>query len=426
MNVYEATQERLAFIFKEFDNIFVSFSGGKDSGLLLNLCVDYIRKNNLDRKIGVFHIDYEAQYGMTTEYVDQVLSENLDIIVPYRVCLPVRAHCATSMFQSYWVPWEKAKRDIWVRELPPGAIHEDNHPFDFFEAEMTDYELQVKFCSWYHREMKARRTCAMIGIRTQESLNRWRAVHSARNYHLYKSLPWTRKMDENVYNAYPVFDWKADDVWVAHGRFYWSYNQLYDRFYQAGVSVDRMRVASPFNDWATESLKLYRVIDPNNWGKMVGRVNGVNFTGIYGGTIAMGWRSVKLPKGHTWESYLYFLLSTLPDVTRESYLAKLRTSVKFWRERGGVLSDATIQALEAAGVKITVGDTTNYKTDKKPVTMDYIDDIDVDDFQYIPTYKRMCICIMKNDHLCKYMGFALTKNERERRKQVMEKYKDML
>jgi predicted phosphoadenosine phosphosulfate sulfurtransferase len=426
MNVYEATKERIAFIFREFDNVFVSFSGGKDSGVLLNCCIDYIRKKRMKRRIGVFHLDYEAQYRMTTEYVDRTLSENLDIIVPYRVCLPLQVRCATSMYQAYWTPWEKEKRDIWVRGLPGNALHEDNHPFDFFEHGMSDYEFQEKFCTWYHHAMGARRTCALIGIRTQESLNRWRAIHSDRNYRIYKGRPWTREMEENVFNAYPVFDWKAEDVWVANGRFYWEYNQLYDRFFQAGVPVDKMRVASPFNDWATESLKLYRVIDPNNWGRMIGRVNGVNFTGIYGGTTAMGWRNVKLPKGHTWQSYLFFLLSTLPESTRESYLAKLNTSVKFWRERGGVLSEDTIRELIAAGVKVEVSNETKYKTPKKPVRMEYLDDIDVDEFQYIPTYKRMCICIMKNDHLCKYMGFSLTKGERERRAKVMEKYENML
>ena len=49
-NVYELIQKRLKFIFDEFDNIYVSFSGGKDSGVLLNLCIDYIRKHNLNRK----------------------------------------------------------------------------------------------------------------------------------------------------------------------------------------------------------------------------------------------------------------------------------------------------------------------------------------------------------------------------------------
>ena len=59
-NVYDLAQERLRVIFQNFDNIYISFSGGKDSGVLLNLCIDYIRKHNLKRKIGVFHMDYEA------------------------------------------------------------------------------------------------------------------------------------------------------------------------------------------------------------------------------------------------------------------------------------------------------------------------------------------------------------------------------
>ena len=187
-----------------------------------------------------------------------------------------------------------------------------------------------------------------------------------------------------------------------------------------------MRVASPFLSEGQETLALYRVIEPHTWGKLVSRVNGVNFTGIYGGTTAMGWKSITLPEGHTWESYMYFLLSTLPEHTRLNYLAKLETSIRFWQEKGGVLDADTINALKQAGVSIQVGGKSNYNTSKLPVKMSYIDDIDIKDFKLIPTYKRMCICIMKNDHLCKYMGFSQTKNEIARRKNIIEKYKNLL
>ena len=52
MNVYERTQRRLKTVFDLFDNIYVSFSGGKDSGVLLNLCIDYVRRHGLQRRIG--------------------------------------------------------------------------------------------------------------------------------------------------------------------------------------------------------------------------------------------------------------------------------------------------------------------------------------------------------------------------------------
>lgn len=310
--------------------------------------------------------------------------------------------------------------------MPNNAINEDNHQFDFWKQGISDYEFQEQFSLWYHKKNKAKKTACLVGIRTQESLHRWRAIHSDKNYKNYNGLKWTKTIAENVYNAYPIYDWLTTDIWTANAKFNWSYNKLYDLYYQAGVGVEQMRVASPFNDAAPASLKLYKVIDPNNWAKMVGRVNGVNFTGLYGGTTAMGWQKIKLPPNHTWESYMHFLLSTLPKEAKENYLSKLETSIKFWKEKGGVLSEKTIQQLKASGVKIEVGEKSNYNTDKKPVRMDYLDDFEGTDAKLIPTYKRMCICIMKNDHLCKYMGFSLTKNEMQRRKNVINKYKSLL
>lgn len=424
MNVYELANSRLEVIFKEFDNVYVSFSGGKDSGALLNLCIDYIRKHLPHRRLGVFHIDYEAQYQMTTDYVDETLASNSDILDIYRVCVPFKVPTCTSMHQDYWRPWDESRRDIWVSEMPQMCYKVED--FDFYRDDMWDYEFQEKFGLWLHKRVGAAKTCCLVGIRTQESLNRWRAIHSARNYRNYQGLDWTKQMYDDVYNAYPIYDWLTTDIWTANGRLGWSYNKLYDLYYKAGVPLEQMRVASPFLSQAQASLKLYRVIEPHTWGKLVSRVNGVNFTGIYGGTTAMGWKSITLPDGHTWKSYMEFLFSTLPEQIRDNYKAKLATSIKFWKERGGVLSDKAIADLERANAQFEVQEKSNYKTDKKPVRMDYLDDIDSDDFQLIPTYKRMCICIMKNDHLCKYMGFSQTKQEMEQRKKVMSKYQNIL
>jgi predicted phosphoadenosine phosphosulfate sulfurtransferase len=207
--------------------------------------------------------------------------------------------------------------------MPGESVNESNCPFDWFTKGMWDYELQDRFASWYHAEKKATRTACLVGIRTQESLNRWRAIHSDRNFRKFDGLEWSKEMADGVFNFYPIFDWTADDIWTANALEGYTYNKLYDIFWQAGLSVDQMRVASPFNDCAIESLKLYKVIDPSNWGKMIGRTNGVNFAGLYGGTTAMGWKSIKLPPGHTWKSYMEFLLTTLPEEARENYKKKL-------------------------------------------------------------------------------------------------------
>lgn len=419
LNVYEQAQIRLEKIFNTFDNVYVSFSGGKDSGMLLHLCIDYIRKHCPHRKLGVFHMDYEVQYNETIRYVDEVLASNADVLDVYRVCVPFKVSTCTSMFERFWRPWDEEKKECWVRNLPQGCYTRKDFPF--WGRRMWDYEFQWRFARWLHLRKKAKRTCCLVGIRTQESLCRWHSLHR-QELHRFRGLKWIRQIAVGVYNAYPIYDWKTTDVWIANGKFRWPYNPIYDLYYRAGVPLEKQRVASPFISEAQSSLKLYRVIDPEMWGKMINRINGVNFTAIYGGTTAVGWHKMVLPPGFTWYAYLQFLLSTLPEETRLNYQEKLDVSIRFWREKGGCLSEATIEKLREAGVQFTVGEKSSYKTNKRPVRMEYLDDIQIPEFRELPTFRRVCICILKNDHTCRYMGFAPTKKEKVRRDMILEKY----
>ena len=308
--------------------------------------------------------------------------------------------------------------------MPENSLKAEDFPF--YNEDMWDYQFQLLFAGWLHEKKQAGRTCCLIGIRTQESFNRWRAIHIKSKVQTYRRLKWVHQVMPRVYNAYPIFDWKTKDIWIANGKFQWDYNHLYDLYYQAGVPLEKQRVASPFISQALASLKLYRAIDPDMWGKMIGRVNGVGFAGLYGGTSALGWQSVKLPKGMTWKSYMEFLLKTLPEKTRNGYLQKLSVSIKFWRDKGGCLAEETIEKLQQIGITIQVEKSTNYKKKKKPVRMEYLDDIDIPEFKELPTYKRVCICILKNDYYCKYMGFSLNIHERKQKENILQLYNSEL
>ena len=76
-------------------------------------------------------------------------------------------------------------------------------------------------------------------------------------------------------------------------------------------------------------------------------------------------------------------------------------------------------------IPITVRNKSNYKTTKRPVMMEYLDDIDIAEFREIPTYKRMCLCILRNDYACKYMGFAISKEEKKMKDYILQQYKQI-
>jgi len=425
-NVYDALQDRLRFLFEEFDNIFISFSGGKDSGVLLNMLLHFRKKYYPDRTIGVFHQDFEAQYAVTTEYVERTFERIRDEVEPYWVCLPMATRTALSSYQMYWYPWDDTKESAWCRPMPqyPYVINLQNNPITTYRYKMHQEDLAKQFGRWYRISHGNGKTVCLLGIRAEESMQRYSGFINKK--YGYKEQCWISRQFKDVWAASPIYDWTNSDVWHAYAAFGYDYNKLYDLYYMAGLKPDQMRVASPFNDYAKDSLHLYRVLDPVMWSKLVGRVKGANFGAIYGRTKAMGYRNLTLPAGHTWESYTKFLLDTLPPRLRNNYIAKFKTSIEFWHKTGGGLEEHVIQELIDRGYNIRRNGVSNYTVMKNSRVVflgkipDHTDDIK--STKDIPSWKRMCFCILKNDHICRFMGFGMTREQQKNIDILKEKY----
>lgn len=424
-NVYEAAQERIKFLFDNFERIYVSFSGGKDSGVMLNLIVDYMRANGIKDKIGLMVLDNEANYEHSLDFMHSIIGKNLDLLDVYWCCLPITLPCTVSSYAVEWQCWGERDKERWIRPMPPQTyiVNMQNCPFDFFREDMAYDEFWDKFGDWY---AQGKRTACLIGIRTVESLNRYRAIMNRRKETLDGRI-WTKRNTEFVYNCYPIYDWRTEDIWTANAKFEWEYNGLYDIFYKAGVPVHKMRVASPFMSESKSSLGLYRVIDPHTWAKLCARVQGANFVATYGKQL--GYRSFSLPDGHTWKSFVKFLLATLPQEVSANFKMRFAQSFKVWRRVGRGLPPEVIDDLREHGIKFRL----NGKTRHGRQTLDrvciwpfpdHLDMLRIHASQ-VASWKRFAVTILKNDHVCKFMGLAPTKEQAQRQREIMEKYKKL-
>jgi predicted phosphoadenosine phosphosulfate sulfurtransferase len=248
---------------------------------------------------------------------------------------------------------------------------------------------------------------------------------------MHKKYKFTKQVDNLTYNFYPIYDFETEDIWIANYKFNWDYNKIYDLYYQAGLSIDQMRVASPFHQCGQSNLKLYRVIDPNNWGRMVGRVNGCNFGAIYGGTSGMGWKNISKPKHFTWKQYAEFLIDTLPENTKKKLVFHLNRLQKTWSEKGYGRNPEVISQMIKEGIVIEkTGNISKICTKPKiyeiiKIKSGFPEETQIQNFRRCPSWKAVCITIMKNDFSLTYMGCSRTKTQNLKKKKALQKYKNI-
>lgn len=430
MNVYEAAISRFKIIFNDFDNILVAFSCGKDSGVMLNLAYEYAKENNMLHKLSMYYEDYEAGYKFTDEYAERTFND-LNIEKKYWLCLPISAACSVSMYEPRWIPWDKDKKDIWVKPMPNSkyVINEDNCPYKFVKG-TKGFDARIQFSKWFSKTNG--KTAVLIGIRQDESLTRRSIFTSKHRRYMHKGLNYSKIVDDNTYNFYPIYDFKTEDIWICNYKFGFDYNKIYDLYYQAGLTIDQMRVASPFHQCGQNDLKLYKVIDPYNWGKMVGRVNGCNFGGIYGGTSAMGWKNISKPNHFTWKQYAEFLITTLPEKTKKKFIEHLNRFKKTWEEKGYGRNPRVIKEIENKGISIIkTGEISKLCTKDDiyeiiKIVGEWPDEINIEGstpFRHCPNWKAVCITIMKNDYGLTYMSCSRTVDKNILKEKGLQKYK---
>ncbi len=373
MSVLDAARARIARVFDDFPRIYISFSAGKDSTVMLHLVMEEAVRRR--RRVGVLLVDLEAQYALTIAHAEAMFARYGDWVEPFWVALPLNLRNAVSQFEPQWRCWEEGREDDWVRRPPAMAITDPGF-FPFFRAGMEFEEFVPAFGDWYSQG----KLCAcFVGIRTDESLNRWRTIARAKKQR-FEGIPWTTRVKESLYNIYPIYDWRTRDVWIYHGKTGEPYNALYDRMHQAGLTIHQARICQPYGDDQRRGLWLYHLIEPETWGRVVARVSGANQGALYvqeTGNV-MGNIKVTKPPGHTWESFSKMLLDSMPPSTAENFRNKIAVFLRWYEVRS-----------YAAGIP---------------------DDGPAND-RTAPSWKRICKALLRNDYWCKGLSFSQHKTE---------------
>ncbi len=386
VDVLTAAKQRISWTFDNFESVYLSFSAGKDSTVMLHLVAEEAIKRG--RKFGLLLVDLEGQYKLTIDHAKNMYEKYADHVEPYWVCLPIALRNAVSVYEPKWTCWDKAEKENWIREVPELGIDDEDY-FDFFQKGFEFEEFVPLFGEWYAKG----RTCAcFVGIRTDESLNRFRTIASTSKT-TKDGKQWTTKVTDHVFNIYPVYDWRTADIWIYHGKNpEKGHNKLYDYMHKAGLTIHQQRICQPYGDDQRRGLWLFHLIEPETWAKIVARVNGANSGALYvmeSGNIN-GYHKISLPDGHTWKSFALMFLNSLPPKTKEHYENKILLFRKWWIERG-YTPDIPDEA-----------------------------DLNLENKRDVPSWRRVCKSLLRNDYWCKGLGFSQHKSA------AYQKYLDLM
>jgi predicted phosphoadenosine phosphosulfate sulfurtransferase len=385
IDVLTAARQRIVYTFDNFPRIYVSFSGGKDSSVMLHLVIEEAIKRG--RKVGVLFVDLEGQYKITIEHIQAMYDLYAEYIEPYWICLPIALRNAVSQYQPRWTCWGDGVE--WVRQSPAMAITDRSY-FPFYRYNMEFEEFVPEFGHWFGN---GKLTACFVGIRADESLNRYRTI--VRNKSKFEGKGYTTWLSRGLYNVYPIYDWRTQDIWIYNAKYNKPYNHLYDLMHGAGLTIHQMRICQPYGDDQRKGLWLFQIIEPETWGKIVARVNGANQGSIYAqetGNI-LGRIKISKPAGHTWESYAKLLLASMPEKTREHFENKISVFIHWWEVRG----------YDRVGI---------------PDEADVNDEAD----HKIPSWRRICKALLRNDYWCKGLSFTQTKSDAyEKYMKIMKK-----
>ena len=306
VNVFDAAVNRLRFIYEKHDEVYINFSGGKDSTIMMHLAL--IAAEEQDRlPIKMLFYDEEIIDPDTQEYLHAVRADKrIDL---HWLCLPAR-HTLASMKRPYWITWDPEYIDVWPRDKPEFAIVE----YPGYEK-FLDLNNHTGHYLAYLDDGAGKTYASLLGIRIEESFNRRRAITSSGDWYLSRSYT----ADFKTTLCKPIFDWRWQDVWKAITSNKWPYSGYYDKMWLVGYTPRDQRVAPWGNVSSVRETRFYQSFYPEFYNQALKRLPEMSTAARYGASRLYNVTEEVPPKGMLWSEYALFLIEQIQDPDIRKY-----------------------------------------------------------------------------------------------------------